>query len=75
MAAPGPSSGEYDFTLDDFQVRAIRALDEGRSVLVAAPTGSGSTWPSASPSFALISASRAIFRRASQSAHMAASYA
>ena len=33
----------YDFPLDDFQLRAIRALDAGRSVLVAAPTGSGKT--------------------------------
>jgi ATP-dependent RNA helicase HelY len=33
----------YDFALDDFQVRAIAALDAGRSVLVAAPTGSGKT--------------------------------
>ncbi|MGH9274656.1 MAG: DEAD/DEAH box helicase, partial [Acidimicrobiales bacterium] len=33
----------YDFTLDDFQLRAVAALDEGRSVLVAAPTGSGKT--------------------------------
>ena len=33
----------YDFTLDPFQERAIAALDEGRSVLVAAPTGSGKT--------------------------------
>ncbi len=32
-----------DFELDDFQVRAIEALDAGRSVLVAAPTGSGKT--------------------------------
>jgi ATP-dependent RNA helicase HelY len=31
------------FTLDPFQVRAIEALDAGRSVLVAAPTGSGKT--------------------------------
>ena len=31
------------FVLDDFQVRAIAALDAGRSVLVAAPTGSGKT--------------------------------
>ncbi len=32
-----------DFALDDFQVRALDALDAGRSVLVAAPTGSGKT--------------------------------
>ncbi|MGQ0832126.1 MAG: DEAD/DEAH box helicase [Microthrixaceae bacterium] len=35
--------GSYEFTLDPFQVRAIEALDAGRSVLVAAPTGSGKT--------------------------------
>src|SRR3954449_8762369 len=33
----------YPFPLDDFQVTAIHALDEGDSVLVAAPTGSGKT--------------------------------
>jgi ATP-dependent RNA helicase HelY len=31
------------FTPDPFQVRAMDALDDGRSVLVAAPTGSGKT--------------------------------
>ena len=31
------------FQLDDFQCRALDALDAGRSVLVAAPTGSGKT--------------------------------
>ena len=31
------------FPLDPFQVRALDALDVGRSVLVAAPTGSGKT--------------------------------
>ena len=31
------------FALDRFQVEAIAALDEGRSVLVAAPTGAGKT--------------------------------
>ncbi len=36
-------SGQYDFGLDDFQVRACRELEEGRGVLVAAPTGSGKT--------------------------------
>ena len=33
----------YDFALDDFQVRACHELEEGRGVLVAAPTGSGKT--------------------------------
>jgi len=33
----------YPFELDQFQRRAIEALDDGRSVLVAAPTGSGKT--------------------------------
>jgi ATP-dependent RNA helicase HelY len=33
----------YPFELDDFQRRAITALDAGESVLVAAPTGSGKT--------------------------------
>lgn len=31
------------FTLDDFQTAGCRALEEGRSVLVAAPTGAGKT--------------------------------
>ncbi|NJP66640.1 DEAD/DEAH box helicase [Streptomyces spiramenti] len=33
----------YDFTLDPFQTDACRALETGRGVLVAAPTGSGKT--------------------------------
>ncbi len=33
----------YAFPLDDFQLNAIDALDAGRSVLVAAPTGAGKT--------------------------------
>ena len=33
----------YAFGLDAFQVRALDAIDAGRSVLVAAPTGSGKT--------------------------------
>jgi len=37
------SRTERGFTLDPFQVAAIAALDEGSSVLVAAPTGSGKT--------------------------------
>ncbi|MCX6395124.1 MAG: DEAD/DEAH box helicase [Propionibacteriales bacterium] len=36
-------ASHYDFGLDDFQVRACRELEDGRSVLVAAPTGSGKT--------------------------------
>ena len=31
------------FPLDDFQLRGIRAIDEGRSVIVSAPTGAGKT--------------------------------
>jgi ATP-dependent RNA helicase HelY len=33
----------YDFELDEFQVRACRAVEAGRGVLVAAPTGAGKT--------------------------------
>src|SRR5680860_1783617 len=33
----------YSFPLDDFQVRACQEIEEGRGVLVAAPTGSGKT--------------------------------
>ena len=33
----------YGFALDDFQLRALDAIDAGDSVLVAAPTGSGKT--------------------------------
>ena len=36
-------AGHYDFTLDDYQVQACHELEEGRGVLVAAPTGSGKT--------------------------------
>ncbi len=36
-------AGHYDFALDDFQLRACREIEEGRGVLVAAPTGSGKT--------------------------------
>ena len=37
------TSVEHDFTLDRYQLEAIRHLDAGQSVLVAAPTGSGKT--------------------------------
>src|SRR5689334_16591294 len=33
----------YDFQLDEFQLRACAALEDGHQVLVAAPTGSGKT--------------------------------
>ncbi|MEZ5092630.1 DEAD/DEAH box helicase [Nocardioides sp.] len=36
-------TGRYTFPLDDFQLRACREIEEGRGVLVAAPTGSGKT--------------------------------
>jgi ATP-dependent RNA helicase HelY len=35
----------YSFALDDFQVEACEALEDGRSVLVCAPTGAGKTVP------------------------------
>lgn len=34
---------EYDFTLDDFQKRAIYRLEQGQSVMVAAHTSAGKT--------------------------------
>src|SRR6478736_8125295 len=36
-------SGQYEFALDDFQRRACHVVEEGRGVLVAAPTGPGKT--------------------------------
>ena len=36
-------AGHYAFPLDDFQERACREIEDGRGVLVAAPTGSGKT--------------------------------
>lgn len=36
-------AGLYPFGLDDFQVQACEALEDGDGVLVAAPTGSGKT--------------------------------
>lgn len=43
--APSPQrfADGYGFPLDDFQRRAIEALAQGESVLVAAPTGAGKT--------------------------------
>ena len=35
--------GLYEFGLDDYQLRACRVVEEGKGVLVAAPTGSGKT--------------------------------
>jgi ATP-dependent RNA helicase HelY len=35
--------GEYPFDLDDFQVEACEALEDGYGVLVCAPTGAGKT--------------------------------
>ena len=34
---------KYDFPFDDFQLQACEHLEDGRSVLVAAPTGAGKT--------------------------------
>lgn len=33
----------FPFPLDDFQLQAVQALDQGKSVVVCAPTGSGKT--------------------------------
>ena len=43
MTEPSRFASRYPFELDAFQIGAIRALHEGGSVLVAAPTGSGKT--------------------------------
>jgi ATP-dependent RNA helicase HelY len=47
MASPRPDrdrlTQHHVFPLDVFQVQALDVLDDGRSVLVAAPTGSGKT--------------------------------
>ncbi|HSI93256.1 MAG TPA: hypothetical protein VK925_07115, partial [Jiangellaceae bacterium] len=42
-SALGRFAAGYDFEFDDFQVRACAAVEAGRGVLVAAPTGSGNT--------------------------------
>lgn len=47
-AAPGDTqldefTRQLPFSLDDFQVRACRALEAGHGVLVCAPTGAGKT--------------------------------
>src|ERR671919_1747758 len=42
-SALGRFRAGYDFGLDEFQVRACEAVEAGRGVLVAAPTGSGKT--------------------------------
>ncbi|MFP8905725.1 DEAD/DEAH box helicase [Streptomyces atacamensis] len=41
--ALAPFREMYDFGLDPFQIEACRALEAGKGVLVAAPTGSGKT--------------------------------
>lgn len=41
--ALAPFRDLYDFDLDEFQIEACRALEAGKGVLVAAPTGSGKT--------------------------------
>ncbi|MDT0379197.1 DEAD/DEAH box helicase [Streptomyces sp. DSM 42041] len=41
--ALAPFRDLYDFGLDDFQIEACQALEAGKGVLVAAPTGSGKT--------------------------------
>ncbi|MBI3648228.1 MAG: DEAD/DEAH box helicase [Actinobacteria bacterium] len=43
MTDPSMFASRYPVPLDGFQLEAVRALDSGGSVLVAAPTGSGKT--------------------------------
>ena len=43
MTTPEAFASRFSFALDPFQLDAIDAVDLGRSVLVAAPTGSGKT--------------------------------
>ena len=43
MTDPQSFAARYPFPLDEFQMEAARALNDGESVLVAAPTGSGKT--------------------------------
>ena len=42
-SAPLDPSKVFPFPLDDFQLEAIDALNQGHSVVVSAPTGSGKT--------------------------------
>lgn len=42
-AEVGRFTAGLDFPLDDFQLRACQAVEEGKGVLVAAPTGAGKT--------------------------------
>ncbi|HLG70219.1 MAG TPA: DEAD/DEAH box helicase [Chloroflexota bacterium] len=43
LRGDGSEIAPYTFELDDFQARALAALEEGASVLVSAPTGVGKT--------------------------------
>ncbi len=43
MSPIGEFQASYGFSFDSFQVRACEALEDGSSVLVAAPTGAGKT--------------------------------
>ncbi len=43
VTSPSSFASRYPFALDAFQLDAIDAIDQGMSVLVAAPTGSGKT--------------------------------
>ena len=49
----------FPFLLDDFQLEAIDALNQGHSVVVSAPTGSGKTFTAVTTIYRLIKFAKA----------------
>lgn len=57
----GTFAARFPFPLDEFQLRAGEALEQGRSVLVAAPTGAGKTVVGEFAVHLAVSAGRKVF--------------